>query len=244
MKAGAQYFSILGEIGIEPEKNPEMKISFEDEIEEGPIPQLPAEFQPLATPKKTKSYSEAVKYLISRNVSREDVLRYNIGYCETGEYKDRIILPSYDSNGNLNFFSARDYSGNTKLNYKLCPFSKNIVGNEVLINFDEPITLVEGQFDAMAVRRNAIPLFGKTMSKKLKYRILSSDVPRVNVFLDNDAYSDALKLCQFLMKNDINVYLVKSSEKDPSILGFEKTWKLIDAATPIDFEDLIKLKLI
>ena len=35
------------------------------------------------------------------------------------------------------------------------------------INWDEPITLVEGVFDAMAVKRNAIPILGKFIPKTL-----------------------------------------------------------------------------
>jgi hypothetical protein len=113
----------------------------------------------------------------------------------------------------------------------------------MLINFDEPITLVEGPFDAIAVRTNCIPLFGKTMSKKLKMKLLEYDVPMVNILLDNDALEDSIKICEFMVKHDIPVKLVQLDGKDPNIMGFEKTWQMIEATDIVDFEKLFKLKI-
>jgi hypothetical protein len=45
------------------------------------------------------------------------------------------------------------------------------------------------------------------------------------------------------VRNDINVYFVKLTDKDPSELGFKFIWKLIKDSTQIDFQELIKLKL-
>jgi hypothetical protein len=100
------------------------------------------------------------------------------------------------------------------------------------------------QFDAIAVRRNAIPLFGKTLSKKLKAKLLENDTPRVNVLLDNDARLDAFKICDFLIRNDIDTYLIELNDKDPSVLGFEKTWVAINAAKKMTFDTIIKEKLL
>lgn len=245
MHASPAYYAVLGEVEHMRTENKEWEVHLEEETQEViEYNQLPEEFKPLAIPSNDRNYQTALKYVLSRNITKYDILRYNIGYCDSGYYQHRIVIPSYDAEGKLNFFSARDYLGLSGHKYKLCNFSKNMIGNELLVNFDEPITLVEGQFDAIAVRRNAIPLFGKSMSKKLKIRLLQSDVPKVNVLLDNDAQSDAIKLCQFLIKNDIPTHLVKLEEKDPSILGFEKTWEKINKTTRFEFDDLIKMKLI
>ena len=45
--------------------------------------------------------------------------------------------------------------------------SKDIIGFNLFINWNEPIVIVEGAFDAIAVKRNAIPLFGKVILDKL-----------------------------------------------------------------------------
>jgi hypothetical protein len=211
--------------------------------EEPERPKLPDEFKQMAVPSKDKVYYKAIQYLKERNVTKCDILRYNIGYCDTGLYANRIIIPSYDADGNVNFFSARDITGYSYAKYRLSGYSKNIIGFELFINFEEPITLVEGQFDAISVRKNAIPLFGKGLSKKLKARLLESDVPRVNVLLDNDAHEDAIEICRFLVKNEIPAHLVKLEDKDPSILGFSKTWEYINNSPEMTFKSLLHHKL-
>lgn len=244
LHASSEYYLILGEVEQMRSDGMEWKIDFSEIDEPIVLNKLPEEFKPLSIPSPHHNYKMALKYVLSRNITKYDILRYNIGYCDSGYYQHRIIIPSYDNDGRLNFFSARDYFGLNPMKYRLCSFSKNIIGNELLINFDEPITLVEGQFDAISVRRNAIPLFGKTMSKKLKARLLESDVPRVNVLLDNDAYKDAVKICEYLYRNDIPTYLISLDQKDPSVLGFEKTWEFINNATRMEFNNLIEMKLV
>jgi len=76
---------------------------------------LPDEFLSIAVPSNSICYKHAVKYLKNRNITRDDVLRYNIGYCEEGRYRNRIVVPSYDRDGNLNFFTARDFLNSSYL---------------------------------------------------------------------------------------------------------------------------------
>lgn len=203
---------------------------------------LPPEFIPLTEVSNDYYYKKAIGYVKNRGITKYDIMRYNIGYCPTGEYFNRIILPSYDSKGNLNFFCGRDFTEKS-YKYKNCTFSKNIIGFDFFINFNEEITLVEGQLDAIAVRRNCIPLFGKTMSKKLKDTILSSRVPKVNVILDDDALTSSIKICEYLMNNGVPVHFVRLNDKDPSKMGFIKTWECIRNAPQLNFEKLVELKL-
>lgn len=242
LNASSEYYTLLGTSNSYSSKPFVLDFS-NSEDSQSSILQLPDEFKPLSTMTDNIEYSRAINYLIGRNVTYTDIIRYNIGYCDSGTFKGRVIIPSYDKKGNLNFFYGRNYNDDVYFKHKLCNFSKNIIGFEMLINFEEPITLVEGQFDAIAVRRNCIPLFGKIMSKKLKSAILESNTPRVNVLLDNDALSDSIKICQYLISNNIPTHLVKLEKKDPSILGFENTWKYINESSKITFEDIIKFKI-
>jgi len=207
---------------------------------------LPSEFKPLNKDSDSFSFGHAWYYLSKRGITRNDVLRYNIGYCEKGEYSERILVPSYDKDGNLNFFSARDYTDQSRFKYMLSPWSKDIIGFEVFINWKEPITLVEGAFDAFAVRKNVIPLFGTTMPFSLKLAMAKNGVKRVNIVLDNDALKQAIDIYDHLediQGDNIAVHLVKLDEKDPSKLGFEKIDKIIKSSRPTDFLDSIKYKL-
>jgi hypothetical protein len=81
------------------------------------------------------------------------------------------------------------------------------------------------------------------MSKQLKLKLLENDVPMVHILLDNDAIKDSIKICEFLIKNSIPTKLVMLDGKDPSVIGFEKTWQMIDSCDTMDFEKLFKLKL-
>lgn len=204
---------------------------------------LPEGFKQLNESNKSIDYKHAIHYLQSRGITECDIYRYNIGYCDIGDYRNRIIIPSYDHDGNLNFFSGRDFYNTSWLKYVNCKFSKNIIGFEILTDFSDEITLVEGSFDAIAVRKNCIPLFGKTLSQRLKIKLLENKPPYVNILLDNDALKDSIGICEFLIKNGINTRLVKLEEKDPSILGFDKTWEYINNTKPITFDELFRLKI-
>jgi len=204
--------------------------------------ELPKEFLSLVYKHPSPVYKNAMYYLSKREITYEDILKYNIGYCDQGLYTNRIIIPSYDEEGVLNFFVGRDIF-ESKMKYRNSPTPKDVVGFELFINWDEPIVLCEGPFDAIAVKRNAIPLFGKTILSNLKRRIIEKKVKQVYISLDRDAFKDSLKMVEEFMKNDIDVYFVNLPEKDPSDLGFEKVIPLLKETEKMKFSDLMRYKL-
>ena len=204
---------------------------------------LPQEYKPLYLKSEDPIYKNAIHYLRKRGIGTKEILRYSIGYCESGIYSYRIIIPSYDEDGKLNYFIARDIFPNSNMKYKNPPMSKDTVVFELFINWNEPIVLVEGSFDAIAVRKNVIPLLGKFPSKSLVKKLVTKKVKKVYVALDSDAKKDSVKLVQFLMDNGIESYLLNMNEKDPSELGFENFWKRITQTEKSTFTDIIKGKL-
>ena len=234
LKAPYKYYSLLN-----------ITVSYKTEIYKDKGLVLPQEYISFKTirNKNNIAYRHAKYYCIHRNLTEEDIIRYNIGYCEEGRYANRIIIPSYDINNNLNFYCGRDYLNISKYKYVLCDYSKNIVGFENYTDFRFPITLVEGVFDAFGVKYNVIPLFGKTMSDKLKEKIIHEIPPQVNVLLDNDAYTDALKICEFLVNNNIKCNLVLLDGKDPNEIGHQKTWEAINKNNIIGKKELMILKI-
>jgi len=204
---------------------------------------LPSEFIELA--KATKNNPEvknALSYLNKRNITSQDILKYNIGYCPTGKYGGMIIIPSYDQTGLLNFFTGRSYYD---VNFKhLNPtVSKDIIGFDMLVNWNEPITIVEGAFDAIAIKRNSIPLFGKLILDNLKIKILDSKVKRINIALDKDASKNALEMANYFFSNGIDVYLVELPEKDPSELGFKTITNIINKVDKLTPQKLLEYKI-
>ena len=138
---------------------------------------------------------------------------------------------------------ARDMFPNSKFKYKNPPISKDTVGFELFINWNEPIVLWEGIFDAITIRNNAIPLLGKFPSKTLVMRLVEKKVKKVYVALDEDAKKDAIKLSKFLMDYGISTYLLNMRGKDPSELGFTKFWEIVKNTKQSTFSDIIKGRL-
>lgn len=207
------------------------------------VVQLPEEFQLLSSASTTSIIANTVKkYLHGRGLHELDFIKYGIGYCTTGNYGGRIIIPSYSSTGNLNFFVARSYEP-AFLKYKNPPVSKDIVFFENLINWDQPITLCEGVFDAFAIKRNVIPILGKTLSQSLLLRLLKAKTDEIYVALDPDAKDLALQISEKLLSIGKRVYLIDLPQKDPSDLGFEKYTHLVQTAEELDLSSLMMHKL-
>ena len=204
---------------------------------------LPQCYKPLWKKSDDPLYKNAIHYLKQRGIGGIDILRYSIGYCSSGGYSNRIIIPSYDVDGKLNYFIARDMFPNSKFKYKNPPMSKDMIGFEMYINWNEPIVLCEGVFDAISIRNNAIPLLGKFLSKTLLKKLAEEQPKEVYVALDNDAKKDAIKLVKFLMDSGIKTYLLEMKDKDPSELGFKRFWKILKETKQSTFSDLIKKRL-
>jgi|TARA_B100001964_G_C14238572_1_gene603755 DNA primase len=231
-----KYFEELNEIYDD-------YVSYEKVQKSGKLTGLPKEFFPLWRQSESPIYRQARSFLSRRGIHYTDILKYNIGYCDRGIYTNRVVIPSYNENGDLNYFVGRDIYG-SKFKYKNPPVSRDIIGFDFYINWDEPIVLCEGPFDAIAIKRNAIPLFGKVILPKLKKKIYEKKVKEIYVVLDKDARKDSIKIVDEFMREDINVYFVELSDKDPSDLGFNRCIDLIKRTHKTEFLDLIKHKLL
>lgn len=205
---------------------------------------LPKDFKPLYIKRDEPDYKHALRYAFKRGLTVQDILKYRIGYCDAGPYSGMIIIPSYNASNQLNFFVGRSFYKDASMTHKNPTVSKNIIGFENLINWKMPITIVEGAFDAISVKRNCIPLFGKKILKVLRDKIILEKVPTVYVCLDNDAKQDSVKLAQYFSNYGIPVHFVNLQDKDPNEIGFEKVQTVIRDTTKVfDFGDMIKMKL-
>ncbi len=185
---------------------------------------------------------KAYSYLRSRNITKNDILKYNLGYCDFGKYKNMIIIPSYDGNGKLNYFTSRSFEKDAFIKYRNPDCSRDIIPFELFVNWNSPLILCEGPFDAMAIKRNAIPLLGKNIQTNLLKRIVESTVKKIYIALDTDALKQALKHCEYLLNQGKEVYLVELEGKDPSEMGFSYFTKLIQNTLPLDSYSLMEKK--
>jgi DNA primase len=204
------------------------------------IVELPSEFKQFDD---TIISRHALNYLRKRNITQSDIDKYGMGFCEYGQYAKMIVIPSYSDNGNLNYFTARSFEKEPYIKYRNPEASRDIIPFEMFINWDLPIILCEGPFDAIAIKRNAIPLFGKNIQPALMKKIVTSKVQKIYIALDNDALNKALEFCELLLNEGKEVYLVKLEGKDPSDMGFEHFTKLIQKTTPLTNYKLMESKL-
>jgi len=208
--------------------------------------QLPKEFKQLHFKPSglfNPIYTKAIHYLKQRGIKDSEIVKYNIGYCEDGLYGGRIIIPSYDESGELNYFIARSFYEDEKMKYKNPPVNRDVIVFENQINWNEPITLVEGAFDAFSVKRNVIPLLGKFLLSKLKNKIFEKGVKEITIMLDSDAIEDSTKHSEWFIKNGIKVKNIIPNGKDAGELGYERVNELIKTTTETGWDDLVLSKL-
>ncbi len=249
---GRSIQSLLRRLHCEPSQLQKIKnIYGEDDVssykgdEEVVKLSLPSEFKQLYIKPKSINpiYNKALSYLKQRGIGMGEIVKYNIGYCEGGIYAGRIIIPSYDSDGNLNYFVARSFYEDTKMKYKNPPVNRNVIIFENQINWNEPIVLVEGAFDSFSVRRNAIPILGKFIPKKLMDKIMLSGVKEIAIMLDSDAVSESVKYSNYFQKNGIRVKNIIPKSKDIGEMGLRDTLKLLKSSNETGWGDLVKMKL-
>ena len=136
---------------------------------------------------------EAYKYLQSRGITDEIIKKYKIGYTVTGDFAYRIIVPSFNKEGVLNYFVARAWV-KSRLKYKNPTAEKDqIIFNEGLIDWNKDVYLVEGAFDGFFLE-NSIVMLGKKMSSLLFETLYANAKGNIIICTDGDAWSDGLKL--------------------------------------------------
>jgi len=204
---------------------------------------LPKEYIPFIDKPNSLMARHALAYLKNRGVTREDMIKYHMGYCEMGEYQNMVIIPSYDAIGNLNYFTARSFEKEPYRKYKNPSVSRDIVPFEMFINWNSPLVLCEGPFDAIAIKRNAIPLLGKNIQTNLMKKIVSSKVEKIYIALDSDALKASLRFCETFMNEGKEVHLLEMDDKDPSDLGFKCFTELIQKSSPLTLSGLLARKL-
>lgn len=246
---GTTIYSLFKQIKVDSNKYGELKslVKTSKSIKETQVVSsvsLPNEFISLSTGDLNDiSARHARAYLKSRNISKYDIIKYNIGYCKSGLYNNMIIIPTYNKEGQLNYFTARSFEKEPYIKYRNPSASRDIIPNEHLINWNIPIVLCEGLFDAIAIKRNAIPLLGKNIQSNLMKKLITTQVNKIYIALDRDAIKQALRFCELLLAEGKEVYLVDMQDKDPSEMGFLNFTKLIQNTPSLTYYNLMEKKL-
>lgn len=182
---------------------------------------LPEGYFPLGRTRNTLLYNLAWDYLVKeRKVSPSIIDKYQIGYTESGPRKHRIIIPSFNSLGHINYYEARSYMKGPKVIPYIKPSSEevhknDIIFNEYFINWNLPVFLVEGAFDMFRIP-NSIALLGKEISQLL-IDLLVKNKCKVIVCLDDDAISKSIETYKILSSLGLDVFFIDLSEQKKDI---------------------------
>lgn len=207
-------------------------------------PVLPPEFRTLTKVWGSPYYRHAMAYLFSRGLTEEDIWRYKIGYCEDGAYANRVVFPSFDADGELNFVIGRGFYQQGKP-YHHGEFDKDIVFNEYLIDWRQPVTIVEGVFDAISAGKNAIPRLGSSISEHSK--IFAKLLKATDIYLafDSDAKDKQHEIAAKFLEYGKRPLLVDlGGAKDPGVMTKSSFMAAKSLARRVNSEfDLLRLRV-
>jgi hypothetical protein len=185
----------------------------EKEEEIAPKVDLPKSFCSLTNKKRDTAALNARQYLRERGIGKPDILKWKIGYASAGEFEGRIIIPSFAPDGFVSYFIARSY-GRAWPKYKNPPTSRDIVFNDLYVDWEEDVIIVEGVFDAIKAG-NAIPLLGSTLRKDTKlFQKIIAKKKEIYLALDPDAKKKTDRITSLLKRFGIDVYQVDVSGYD------------------------------
>jgi len=181
--------------------------------EEKHVVQLPEGFTLLATLKKRADPDLRMcrDYFFSRGLNERDLWYFKVGAASSGRYRRRVIIPSFDCDGNLNYYTARSIDDTAYRKY-LNPKVKRseIIFNDLNLNWEKPLTLVEGPFDLIKSNENSTCLLGSSLNThhELFKKIVSNKTP-VILALDPDAIKKTHEIAALLSSFDISVKILK-----------------------------------
>ena len=184
----------------------------------------------------------AKRYLKMRGLSEIDLMRWRIMASPSGEFRRKVIIPSFDKEGRLNYFVARSIDDSGKFRYKNAKISKEgVIFNEIDIDWSKEVVLVEGAFDAIKCPENTVPILGSSLSRKsLLYKtILENQTPCI-VALDPDLKMKAYKLASMLRGAGCDVRMAFAPEgKDMGDLSKQLARRVVENAKP--YSDVMRL---
>jgi DNA primase len=244
---GSTVSNLLFKLNVEQSKRQEAKKLWKERVqieEKEVVPEimLPNSYISLSEQDNSFFYNRAKNYVLKRGLTEKDIIKHQIGYCEWGEWSGYLIFPVYND-GKLIYYSGRAYEP-FKDPHKLPKYDKDFVGDEWLVNWNEDIILVESKLNAITVRRNAVPMYGKTLSKKLKLKIVESSFETIYIALDGDATNDISEIADFCLQNGKRVkQIILPKNQDINDIGFAEFWKLFDHAIEIKEQNTFELEL-
>lgn len=200
---------------------------------------LPEDFKLITnlSEKEAKNYRTHIKYLKNRGITADHCHKFCIGISENFEYRDRVIFPSFDEEGRLNFFLARSVNPKDSFRYKNCKVSrKNIIFNEFNLDFNKELILTEGVFDLINAPSNSTCILGSWLDENyLLFRKIVKNRTPVVLCLDPDASDKSNKIMKLFNQYCVPARMSQHQNKDFGDMTKLEILSYLESAKPLDF---------
>jgi len=221
----------------------------DDNVVENKI-EIPEGFRLLANAFNSKNpdVRDVFKYTVKRGINKHKMWLLKLGYSTDPEYNRCLIIPSLDKFGKINYYTARKIDVDTDCGYKYKNANvpkKNIIFNELNIDWNIPLTLVEGPLDLLKTNDNATCLLGSSLTEDM---LLFQEIVRnktvVNLALDEDAYYKAVNIAKLLSVYDIKINILDTrGNEDVGDMNREYFNKILEDAKEFKKEDVLLNKI-
>ena len=201
-----------------------------------PALQLPEDFRPLFRRNAALDAEarQAIRYLFTRGVSSDDIVRFRLGTASS--IRRRVIIPSFDAEGAVNFYTGRSIDADVYLRYSNCKAKKTeIVFNELNLDWCQELVVVEGPFDLFRCPENATCLLGSSLNEgHLLFQRIAANRTPVVLALDSDMQKKTQKMAELLSSYDCPVRIldVASHGKDVGDMTLTEVSSAVRDAQP------------
>lgn len=159
-------------------------------------------------------------YIESRNLTLADAWHHMIGVSKEPRWRRRVIFPSFDKSGDLNYFVARAVDNKKFPRYDTPPvppgYRNTFIFNEHRIDWKQRVVLCEGVFDLAKCPENSVPLLGSELNEKsLLLNMLVANETPVTLLLDADTAEEKMPK----IVNKLNQYAIDVSVADITLAG-------------------------
>ena len=187
-------------------------------------------------------------YLKSRGFNKHKLCMLRAGYSIDNDLRRYLILPSYNKDGELNFYVSRniDVGTNDSFKYKNANVAKNkIIFNEINIDWNIPLTIVEGPLDLIKTNDNATCLLGSSLTEDmLLFQEIVKNKTKVRLALDSDVYYKTIKIAKLLSQYDTEVEILDTrGNDDVGDMSKERFNKILESSTSFTENDSLLAKI-
>lgn len=171
------------------------------------------------------------EYFKQRRISWKRAVKYNLGWCTSGYFDNRLVVPVLQQ-GQLVTFHARYMKAKPPNGLKKVLYPKGAKTGRCLFNIDvsrayKLIVLTEDCFSSMAVGHQGSGCFGTSLSRHQISLLLNSNAEEIAFLWDRDALDKAYKYAEQLAEYWKVRVVELPDEKDPDEIRRSDVWEMI-----------------